>query len=165
MKQLLSVLNDQERDLVRETEPDRMDELDEDQLIKLHSRVRRARKKHQKNYRRQASSGVEEHGGRGAARPTNTRAAQKAEVFEEVLARVSGRLEVLARRAAVELREQRLDAARANRSTGPDSSSPTVEVGAATGVAREHQQTTGGVKRDAASQAAGAKKQARRDSR
>ena len=62
MDDLLSALNGQERDLIRETEPARMGD-DEDELIRLHSRIRRARKKHQKNYRRQASAGVEEHGG------------------------------------------------------------------------------------------------------
>ena len=165
MEQLLSVLNDQERDLVRETEPARMDELDEDQLISLHSRVRRARTKHQKNYRRRASAGVAEHGGRGKSRPKNTRAAQKAEVFEEVLARVSARLEVLARQSAQALKEQRLAAAQANRSTGPDSGAPGVPDGADAGRARSHTKTTGGKKRDAASQSAGAKRQAKRDSR
>ena len=165
MEQLLSVLNDQERDLVRETEPARMDVLDEDELISLHSRVRRARTKHQKNYRRRASAGVQEHGGRGKSRPKNTRAAQQAEVFEEVLARVSARLEVVARQSAQELKEQRLAAAQANRSTGPDSGSPGEPDAADAGLARTHKKTTGGTKRDASSQAAGAKRQARRDSR
>ena len=124
MDDLLGALNGQERDLLRETEPARMDELDEDQLIRLHSRIRRARKKHQKNYRRQASAGVEEHGGRGVSRPKNTQAAQKAEVFEDALARVSGLLQTRAAEAAEALKQERLAAARANRSTGPGSDSP-----------------------------------------
>ena len=165
MEHLLSALNDEERDLVREAEPARMDELDEDELIALHTRVRRARNKHQKNYRRRASAGVSKHGGRGMSRPKNTRAAQKAEVFEDVLARVSGRLEVLARQSAEELKELRLAAAQANRSTGPDSGSPTASDDVAAGRARSHRSTTGAAKRNASSQAAGAKRQAKRDSR
>jgi len=165
MNELLSALNEQERDLVRETEPARMAELDEDELIRLHSRVRRARKKSQKNYRRQASSGVAEHGGRGTSRPKNTRKAQKAEVFEDALARVSARLEVLARQAAVELKELRLSAALANRSTGPASDPAARASGVSEGVPRAHQQSTGGIKRDASSQAAGARRQAQRDNR
>ncbi len=164
MHELIGILRDDERDLIRETEPERMRELDEDALISLHSRVRRARKKYQTNYRRQASAGVAEHGGRGKSRPKNTKAAQKAEVFEDALARVSGLLETLARQTADDLRVQRLAAARANRSTGPDSQT-TSTAARDTGTAREHQQTSGGTKRDASSQAAGARRQAKRDSR
>ena len=161
MDDLLSALNGQERDLLRETEPARMAELDEDQLIRLHSRIRRARKKTQKNYRRQASAGVEEHGGRGVSRPKNTQAAQKAEVFEDALARVSGLLQALAAEA---LKQERLAAARANRSTGPGSDSPGA-AGVGPGEARSHSQTTGGTKRDASSQAQGARRQAKSDNR
>ena len=164
MHELIGVLRGDERNLVRETEPDRMQELDEDAIVALHSRVRRARKKYQSNYRRQASAGVAEHGGRGKSRPKNTKAAQKAEIFEDALARVSGLLETLARQAAEELKVQRLAAARANRSTGPESN-PESSAPRDTGIAREHQQTSGGAKRDASSQAAGARRQASRDGR
>ncbi|GCE77178.1 hypothetical protein [Cellulomonas biazotea] len=164
MDDLLNALNGQQRDLLRETEPARMDELDEDQLIRLHSRIRRARKKHQKNYRRQASAGVVEHGGRGTSRPKNTRAAQRAEVFEDALARVSRRLEKLASEAAEALKQERLAAARANRSTGPEGDGATAP-GVGPGEARTHTTTTGGTKRDASSQAQGARRQAARDGR
>ncbi|KQR08425.1 hypothetical protein [Cellulomonas sp. Leaf334] len=164
MDDLLGALNGQERDLLRETEPARMEELDEDQLIRLHSRIRRARKKHQKNYRRRASAGVEEHGGRGVSRPKNTQAAQKAEVFEDALARVSGLLQRRAAEAAEALKQERLAAARANRSTGPGSGSPS-GGGVGPGEARSHTQTTGGAKRDASSQAQGAARQAKSDNR
>lgn len=164
MDDLLGALNGQERDLLRETEPARMDELDEDQLIRLHSRIRRARKKHQKNYRRQASAGVEEHGGRGISRPKNTQAAQKAEVFEDALARVSGLLQKRAAEAAEALKQERLAAARANRSTGPGSDGAAAAA-VGPGEARSHSQTTGGTKRDASSQAQGARRQAKSDNR
>ncbi|WP_426595701.1 hypothetical protein ACPPVS_08835 [Cellulomonas sp. McL0617] len=164
MDELLGILRDDERDLIRETEPARMQELDEDALITLHSRIRRARKKYQTNYRRQASAGVAEHGGRGKSRPKNTKAAQKAEVFEDALARVSGHLETVARQEAEDLKARRLAAARAHRSTGPGSDDAPPSPGD-TGVARAHQKTSGGVKRDASSQAAGARRQASRDGR
>lgn len=165
MDDLLDALNGQERDLIRETEPARMDELDEDQLIRLHSRVRRARKKYQKNYRRQASAGVEEHGSRGASRPRNTRAARKAEAFEDALSRVSDLLARRASEAAAALREERLAAARAHRSTGPGSDEVPGAPGVGAGEPRTHAQTTGGVKRDVSSQAQGARRQARSDNR
>ncbi|GEL94044.1 hypothetical protein [Cellulomonas composti] len=164
MNERLGILKSDERDLLRETEPARMELLDEDDLIALHTRVRRARKKYQKNYRRQGAEGVQEHGGRGVSRPKNTRAAQKAEIFEDALADVSDRLAVLARAAAEELKQERLAAAQAARSAGPDSVGRSAESSGA-GVAREHRQTTGGAKRNASSQAAGARRQAARDGR
>ena len=71
-----------ERRLVSETEREALVELDEDALLELHSRVRRARTKYVKNYRRAASSRVVESGSRGIAYPKNQRDRDKAEVFE-----------------------------------------------------------------------------------
>lgn len=112
-KSQLALLNDQERLLVQQTFPDALAQLHEDEVVDLHSRIRRARNKYVGKYRRQAAKRVSKQGGRGAARPKNTRAKAKAEVFEEALSDVSARLAVLAQRAADDLREQRLAAARA----------------------------------------------------
>jgi hypothetical protein len=112
MKALLNSLNETELAIIRETELARMVELDEDDLADLHDRVRRARTKYVKMYRREASAKVEEYGGRGKARPKNTRNAQKAEVFEDALARVSRRLAVIARQSAQALKAERLAASR-----------------------------------------------------
>ena len=111
--QLVGFLSDDEADLVRETEVERMAQLDEDDLLALHTRVRRARTKYVKLYRRQASARVEAKGARGTARPANRRNADKAEVFELALARVSKRVDVVARAAAAELKAERLAAAKA----------------------------------------------------
>ena len=54
-----------------------------------------------------------EHGGRGKARPVNTRALAKAEAFERSLSSVSHRVAMLASKSAAELRTQRLAAAKA----------------------------------------------------
>src|SRR5215469_12572551 len=110
---LLTVLNDTERLLVAQTERAELAALDEDAAIELENRIRRARNKYLGQYRRGASAAVPEHGGRGRAAPENTRAAMKAEAFEEALARVSRRVAALARQAAAELRAERLAAARA----------------------------------------------------
>lgn len=112
-KSQLALLNDEERLLVQQTFPEALDQLDEDEVVQLHTRIRRARNKYVGKYRRQAAKRVSKHGGRGAARPKNTRAKGKAEVFEEALAAVSSRLAVLAQRSAEDLRAQRLAAARA----------------------------------------------------
>jgi hypothetical protein len=69
MDALLGSLAETELALVREVDPDRLAGLDEDALIELHTRVRRARNKHVKLYRRQAAALVEDVGGRGKARP------------------------------------------------------------------------------------------------
>ena len=112
-KSLLAVLNDAERLLVDQTGRAELAALDEDAAIALEARIRRARNKYVGQYRRAASAAVAEHGGRGRARPENTRAALKAEAFEEALSRVSRRVAALARQSAAELRAERLAAARA----------------------------------------------------
>jgi hypothetical protein len=160
----LSSLREDELDLLRETEPERMAGLDEDETLELHTRIRRARTKYVKLYRRQASGRVEDLGGRGFARPKNRRNADKAEVFEEALARVSKRVDVVARRAAAELKAERLAAARAT-SAGPRTDRREVAPPDVGSRVPAHARTTGGVKRDASSRAQGARRQAARDSR
>jgi hypothetical protein len=115
---LLAALNTSERLLVAETEPARLRQLDEDQAVELHTRVRRARDKYVGQYRRGASARVAEMGARGTARPRNQHAAVKAEAFEEALARASRRLSVLAAQAAAELRAERLNAAQGSPADG-----------------------------------------------
>lgn len=168
---LLAVLNDAERLLVAETGRAELAALDEDAAIELETRVRRARNKYVGQYRRGASAAVAEHGGRGKARPENRRAAMKAEAFEEALSRVSRRVAALARQAAAELRAERLAAARAaKQGSGP-------EAGAVPAAGRTGPMITGertgdralrspaSAKRRASTRAAGARRQAKRDSR
>ncbi len=169
---LLAVLNDAERQLVTETEQARLAELDEDAAIELETRIRRARNKYVGQYRRGASTAVPEHGGRGKARPENTRAALKAEAFEETLSRVSRRVATLARQAAAELRTQRIAAARAatqGRGPGPRAAAP---APGRTGPAVTGEPTGDRALRSPASEkrrggtlALGARRQAKRDSR
>lgn len=160
----LSSLREDELDLLRETEPERMGQLDEDGLLELHTRVRRARTKYVKLYRRQASTRVEDLGGRGFARPKNRRNFDKAEIFEDALAGVSKRLSVLAHQSATELKAERLAAAKAG-SAGPRTDGRVIEPRGGNSRVPAHAQTTGGQKRDASSQAQGARRQAARDGR
>jgi hypothetical protein len=169
---LLAVLNDAERLLVAQTERAELAKLDEDAAIELEARIRRARNKYTGQYRRGASARVAEHGARGQARPENTRAALKAEAFEEALSLVSRRVAALARQAAAELRAERLAAARAaKQGQRPEA------AGAAPGVTRTGPAVTGepvgdralrsptSQKRRASTRASGARQQAKRDSR
>lgn len=164
MEQYLWVLKDKERDLIRELEPDRLSELDEDGLLALHKRIRRARNKHTTNYRRGAAERVAEAGGRGAAAAGSDKARGRAYVFEEALSIVSAELARVAHEEAEALKDERLARARAGKWSGPASDAPDDDGGSA-GRMREHRQTTGGVKRDASSRAQGARRQAKRDSR
>jgi hypothetical protein len=109
---LLAVLSESERLLVAETDRAKLAALDEDGAIELEARTRRARDKYVGQYRRSASSRVAEVGGRGKARPENTRARAKAEAFERALEQVSRRVAVLARQSAAALRAERLAAAK-----------------------------------------------------
>jgi hypothetical protein len=110
---LRAVLTEAERLMVDETDRDALNLLDEDGAIELETRIRRARNKYVGQYRRSASAAVAEQGGRGKARPGNTRALAKAEAFERSLSSVSHRVSVLASKSAAELRAQRLAAAKA----------------------------------------------------
>jgi len=171
-KSLLAVLNDAERLLVAQTGRAELAALDEDAAIELEARIRRARNKYVGQYRRAASAAVAEHGGRGKARPENTRAAMKAEAFEEALSLVSRRVAALARQSAAELRAERLAAARAAK----ESRAPSARS-AAPPAARKGPAVTGEpagdralrspatAKRRASTRAAGARRQAKRDSR
>ena len=165
MDDYLWVLKKDELDLVRELEPARIEKLDEDELIDLHRRVRRARNKHVKNYRRKAARDVEDVASRGDAGPRGGKARWRAAAFEEALSIVSERLAAVAHAAAEDLKQERLERARSGRSTGPAKGVPGEAAQPGTGRARSHEKSTGGVKRDASSRAQGARRQAKRDSR
>jgi hypothetical protein len=163
-KAVLSSMTDSERMLVAETERDAIADLSEDDLLELHTRVRRARSKYVKNYRKAASARVDQAGGRGKGFAQNDRDRDKAEVFELALARVSRSVAVRANQAAAELKADRLEAARQG-SGGPDLSPTTGDGAVPAGRARQTRKTTGGVKKDASSRSAGARRQAKRDAR
>jgi len=169
---LLAVLNDAERLLVAETDRDQLATLDEDAAIELETRIRRARDKSVSRYRRGASAAVPEKGGRGKARPENTRARAKAEAFEGALSLVSRRVAVLARQAAAELRAQRLAAARAVRQgRGPaghaaaPSANPRGHAVGAEAAAARALRSPRTEKQRAGTLAMGTRRQAKRDSR
>jgi hypothetical protein len=171
-KSLLAVLNDAERLLVAETERAELAALDEDAAIELEARIRRARNKYVGQYRRGASAAVAEHGGRGKARPENTRAAMKAEAFEEALSRVSSRVAVLARQSAAQLRAERLAAAKAVKQGQVPGASAAAPAAGRTGPAVTGEPTgdralrsPATAKRRASTRAEGARRQAKKDSR
>jgi hypothetical protein len=107
-----SMLNESEQALLREIEPRTLRKLDEDELVAVHQRVRRARNKYAKNYRRGAAAQVAKDGGRGKVSARYSRTARKAEAFEDALARVSARLAKVAQESADRLKAERLAAAR-----------------------------------------------------
>ncbi|MFI6829494.1 MULTISPECIES: hypothetical protein [unclassified Kribbella] len=165
---LLNSLTEAERLLVAETERDALKSLDEDELLELHQRIRRARTKYVKNYRRGASASVAKAGGRGLSYPKNQRDRDKAELFETVLAQVSRAVAAAARRSSMELRSERLEAARSAKSAAPAARAAAQPVPAAQSgsvASRRATKTTGGLKKDASTRAAGARRQAKRDAR
>src|SRR5262245_40608527 len=106
-----AMLNESEKALLRQAEGAALAGLDEDELVDLHDRVRRARKKYATLYRRRASSQVKADADRAKAHAQHARTAAKAEAFEDALARVSGALAKAARASATALRSERLAAA------------------------------------------------------
>jgi hypothetical protein len=157
-------LSEDELSVVRATEKDALAGLDEDALLDLHVRIRRARNKYVGQYRRQASARVSGAGGRGRARPQNQRARDKAEIFETALAKVSTALAKAARQSAADLRSERIAAARAAKAAGPASAPPSVDT-PATADKRPPRKSSGRVKRDASDIATGRRNQARKDGR
>jgi hypothetical protein len=169
---LRAVLSESERLLIDETDRAALAELDEDAAIELETRIRRARGKYVSQYRRSASARVPERGGRGKARPENARARAKAEAFERALAQVSQRVAALARQSAAELRAQRLAAARDAKQQDWPGSGQMVPRQRRQGPEVTPEPSGGRALRNPASEkeragtlAAGARRQARRDSK
>ncbi len=168
-KSQLAILTDAERLLVLETTSDAMADLDEDAVAALHDRIRRARSKYTGQYRRGASQRVPAVGGRGKAFGKNQRARDKAEVFEDALARVSRRLSVLAKQSAAELKAERLEAARAAKSgQKPGVPAPEAKAPKATGPKKRGDGSNRAPRTErnrADTRAQGARRQAKRDSK
>ncbi len=168
---LLESLSESDLLLVRSTEPAELTGLDEDDLLELHSRVRRARNKHVGIYRRGGAARVSQKGARGAARGANLRSAARAEVFEEALARVSRQVSAAARDSARSLKEERLALVRAENAAPPAAPArrASARKGASTAKRPARTDTTrnspGRKKREAGTKATGARRQAKRDSR
>jgi hypothetical protein len=164
-------LTDGEIELIEATKPTALAELDEDELVELHTRVRRARSKYSKLHRRQASAQVRSDRGRGKAAAKNPRSAAKAEVFEDALARVSRSLAAAAKASAAELKAERLAMAASVRASGPATGPASKPNATAKGTrargkgAIASTKTPARKKQVASTGATNARRQAKRDSR
>jgi hypothetical protein len=157
-------LTDSEIELIERTKSANLADLDEDGLGELHDRVRRASRKYRTLHRRQASAQVRADRARGKASAKNLRTAVKAEVFEDALARVSRALSRAAKESAAELKAERLAVA-ASGSSGPNRSRAGKGSVAGPGRTPAKKRTPASNKRRASTQAAGARRQAKRDTR
>jgi hypothetical protein len=164
---VLRSLTERDTVLILETKRKNLDELSEDQLVALHSRVQRARTRHVTNYRRAGAAAVPETGTRSLARSGNQLNRDRAEAFETALARVSKRLAAVAKQSADSLRKERLSAAKAGKGT------PEIAASAGDGataapedkVSDRRVRTPAKKKEVASNAAAGKRRQARKDSR
>ncbi len=167
---LSDALSESDFQLVRATGLEELRALDEDALLELHARVRRARNKHIGVYRRTASAKVQRKGARGAVREGNQRNLARAEIFEDALARVSRQLGVAARTAARELKDERLALAKTEASAKPAAAAKPAKP-ARKAVPKKRVLTDktrkdpGRIKRAAGTKATGARRQAKRDAR
>jgi hypothetical protein len=164
-KGLVNSLTEAERLLVAETEDAGFADLDEDELLALHDRIRRARTKYVKQYRRGGGAQVAQVGGRGKSYEQNQRARDKAEVFELALSRVSRQVAARARQASEALKRERIAAARAGSPVPSGEPGPGSTPTAVASTRRRATKTTGGIKKDASTRSAGARRQAKRDAR
>jgi hypothetical protein len=167
-KGMLAVLNESERLLVLETDKPELAKLDEDGLLALHDRVRRARNKVSGQYRRGGASKVAAKGGRGKASQQNQSARDKVEVFEDALARVSAALATAARKSAAALKAERLEAARGGSAAARPAAAttrPRKKSAPQPAPKRTRSDISAVRKKNASTLAAGARRQAKRDSR
>ena len=165
-KGMLAVLNESERLLVLETEKAELAKLDEDGLVALHDRIRRARNKYTGQYRRGGASKVSAKGGRGKASQQNSTARAKAEAFEVALASVSTALAAAARRTAAELKAERIAAARGEGTPAVAKAPAKGRRAAVTPATKRTRNDSSAVaKKNASTLATGARRQAKRDSR
>lgn len=164
--QLRKMLNETEQELIRSTEQRRLNKLDEDELTELHDRIRRARNKYSKLYRRRAAQQVESDRSRKRAHDANVKAARKAEGFEDALARVSRRLADVAEQAAEELKAERLAAAQRTPTSSSSTSSKSSGRASSTGrSSTSKKRTPASEKQRSSHKAANQRRQAARDRR
>lgn len=166
--QIWGMLNATEQKLLREVEPAKLAKLDEDGLAELHDRVRRARNKYSKLYRRRAGAQVGRDASRAGAHAQHARTVAKAEAFEDALATVSRQLAKVAQAAARELRAERLAAARGEGKPGAKKSAKKKAAAAEKRASRPAQQkrkTPAKKRARASTRATNARRQAKRDSR
>jgi hypothetical protein len=157
-------LTRKEQALVFETRRDQLRSLDEEALIELLARVRRARDKFVQLHRREVAGQVDEARARGVASAPPRRSASKAEIFEQALARVSSALARAARESAAQLRADRLAASRA--ASRPAATTPTPQPASLEAPApRARRRKPIEHKTVAAARAANARQQAKRDAR
>lgn len=165
MAKRLKHLTEDEYVLIRETKRKQLSGLDEDELIDLHTRIRRARNKYVKLYRREGAAKVAAKKARGPAKAANRHNAEKAELFEDALSKVSLRLSTVAAQSALALREERLAKARKSNPSFADLPSD----GKVDSAGRLRVDTTrdspGRKKYEASSTAAGVRRQAKKDRR
>lgn len=174
--ELHELFSDKEQTLLVSTEPARLKKLSEDDLDDLLGRVRRARNKYTKLYRRQAAEQVRSSRARSTTGSSNQRSKRKAEIFEDALARVARSLGTAARATARELKAERIAAAEAVKSGHQSSGAgakkkvkrPTRKVAGKDQKGAGRGASKGGAAskaRQASRAAAGARNQARRDSK
>jgi hypothetical protein len=167
-KATFSILSEKDKQLVLETEPKKLAKLSEDELLDLHSRVRRARTRNLKNYRRSASQRVSDTKRRAGASKAQSRDRARAEVLEEALARVSRRLGAVAHAAAEELKAERLAAARKGKGAPGRSKAPATKSAGkpkGTAKAKKSQRSPASEKARASTKSTGKRRQAKRDGR
>jgi hypothetical protein len=156
-------LTRKERALLAETQPERLRTMDEEALIELHGRVRRARDRFVQLHRREVAEHVDAERARGIASGAPRRSASKAELFEDALARVSSSLARAARATAASLRAERLAVARSV--TRPNATATPTPRKAKAAAPRAAKRTPIQRKAAAATRASNARRQAGRDAR
>ena len=174
------MLNDNEQSIIRLIESKRFATLDAEELIDLHTRVRRVRNKYATLVRRRGAAKVKKTGSRALATKAIGRTSAKAELFEDALSTVSARLAKVTAANAKSLKADRLAAARAVKKGSANKGAGTTAIkGKAKGKAngkgtakkaakrapKSSTKTPASARSRAATRSSGKRKQAKRDAR
>lgn len=164
----MSLFTTAEQALLVETESARLDRLNEDELMALLSRVRRARNKYSDLHRRQGASAVRASGKRYAAKTSNERTLRKAEIFDDAVSRVARYVSRAARANANDVKEARLAMAAkpAKQAAAKGGGKPSARKSRPAGT-KQASKSTGTIEpaRKGATSAAGRRSQSKRDTR
>jgi hypothetical protein len=123
----LALFSEKEQTLLVATEPARLKLMSQDELGDALLLVRRARNKYTTMHRRQGSATVGATGRRASTQSQNLRTVRKAEIFEDALARVTKAYGDASRRAAAQLKSERLALAKSATASSPSAKKPTVK--------------------------------------
>lgn len=156
-----------EQTMLVNTRKKNLDEMSEEEIDELFTRVRRARNKYLKLYRRQSRTLVVDHESRAGTDTSNQPTLRKAEIFEDALAVVARALAAAAKTTSKQIKEERLALAAAAKGSpwSSDGGDGTDQADPSSAQRKPVSGRATSKSRQASRKSSGARNQAKRDQR